>query len=112
MDPAVDFEDALARIGFGPPEREAIITMSGCRNIAMLGILTVDQVSKICKRIETRAVNPLPITTMQEQLLLAMRFWVTNRQRLQLPINAADYTLVLALNQAQTMRQLQRHLTN
>jgi hypothetical protein len=28
MDPAVAFEDALARIGFGPPEREAILTMS------------------------------------------------------------------------------------
>jgi hypothetical protein len=105
MDPAVEFEDALTRIGFGPPERQAIMTMSGCQNIAMLGILTADQVSKICKQIETRVLNPLPITTMQEQLLLSMHFWVTNRQRLQLPINAADFTLVVALNQAQTMRQ-------
>jgi hypothetical protein len=107
MDPAqaatIAFEDALMRIGFGLPERTAIIEMSGCRNIAMLGLLTTDQVSKVCKRIETRQVNPLPITTLQEQLLLALRFWVTNRQRLQLPILAADFTMVIALNQAQVM---------
>jgi hypothetical protein len=101
----VDFEAALARIGFGPQERTAIIDMSGCRNIAMLGLLTADQVSKICKRIETRVIDPLPITTIQEQLLLAMRFWVANRQRLQLPIDAAAFTMIAALNQAQIMRQ-------
>jgi hypothetical protein len=37
-------------------------------------LLTADQVSKICKRINTRPVNPIEINTIQEQLLLAMRF--------------------------------------
>jgi hypothetical protein len=46
----MEFEDLLTRIGFGPMERAAIIEMSGCRNIAMLGLLTIDQVSKVCKR--------------------------------------------------------------
>lgn len=109
MDPAaattIEFEDTLMRIGFGLPER-IIIEMSGCLNIAMLGLLTIDQVSKVCKRIEMQQVNLLlPITTLQEQLLLTLCFWVTNRQRLQLPILAADFTVVIALNQAQVMKQ-------
>jgi hypothetical protein len=95
----------LTRIGFGQPQRDAIIDMSGCRNIAMMGLLTMDQVAKMCKRIETCAVNPLPITTVQEQLLLALRFWVASRQRLQLPVLAQEFTLIVALNQAQIMRQ-------
>jgi hypothetical protein len=40
----------------------------------MLGLLTADQVSKICKCIEIWTVAPLPITTIQEKLLLAMPF--------------------------------------
>jgi hypothetical protein len=110
MDPAaattIEFEDTLMRIGFGLPERMAIIEMSGCLNIAMLGLLTIDQVSKVCKCIEMHQVSLLlAITTLQEQLLLTLCFWVTNRQRLQLPILAADFTVVIALNQAQVMKQ-------
>jgi hypothetical protein len=34
-----------------------------------------------------------------------MRYWVVNKQRLQLPSIADEFTLVVALNQAQVMRQ-------
>jgi len=47
---------------------------------AMLGLLTADDISKMCKTFRTRAVNPINVTIIQEQLLLAVRFWVTNRQ--------------------------------
>jgi len=100
-----DFVAALDRIGFEPEQRNAIIQTSGCINMAMLGLLTSSQVSKLCKRIETRAVNPIHINTIQEQLLLAMRSWVINRQRLQLPVEANEFTMIIALNQAQILRQ-------
>ncbi len=73
-----DFDAVLTRIGFAQPQQDAIIDLSGCRNVAMMGLLTTEQVSKMCKRIESRPVQPLPITTVQEQLLLALRFWVTS----------------------------------
>jgi hypothetical protein len=101
----IAFENALARIGFSPNERQAFIKTSGCTNIAMLGILPADQISKICKRLSTRAIDPITLSAIQEQLLLAMRFWVTNLQRLQQQVDANDFTTALALNQAQTMRQ-------
>jgi len=101
----IAFENALARIGFSPNERQAFIQTSGCTNIAMLGILPADQISKICKRLSTRAIDPITLSAIQEQLLLAMRFWVTNLQRLQQQVDANDFTTALALNQAQTMRQ-------
>jgi len=100
-----DFVAALDRIGLEPEQRNAIIETSGCINIAMLGLLTSSQVSKLCKRIETRPVNPIHINTIQEQLLLAMRSWVINRQRLQLPVEANQFTMIVALNQAQILRQ-------
>jgi hypothetical protein len=71
----------------------------------MLGLLTATQVSKLCKRIEEQAINPICISTIQEQFLLAMRSWVIQRQRLQLPIDANQFTMVVALNQAQAIRQ-------
>jgi hypothetical protein len=71
----------------------------------MMGLLSADQVSKTCKRIATRAINPIQINTVQEQLLLGLRFWVTQRQRLHQPIVTSDFTMFTALNQAQLMRQ-------
>jgi hypothetical protein len=59
----------------------------------------------MCKRIETHANNPIVINTIQEQLLLSMRFWVIQRQRLQMPVDANQLTMIIALNQAQIMRQ-------
>jgi len=73
--------------------------------MAMLGLLSATQVSKICKQTETRPINPIRINTVQEQLLLAMRFWVIERQRLQLPVDATQFNMIVALNQAQIMRQ-------
>jgi hypothetical protein len=69
----VALEDALAHIGFAGPEHQAFINQSGCTNIAMLGLLPSDQVAKICKRLTTRAIDPIIITAIQEQLLQAMR---------------------------------------
>jgi hypothetical protein len=71
----------------------------------MLGLLTIDQISKICKRLESRTVDPIRITMVQEQLLLGLRFWVANNQRLQLPLVAEDFTMITALNQVQKMSQ-------
>jgi hypothetical protein len=45
----ITFEDALARIGLDPDECQAFIAQSGCTNVAMMGLLPADQVSKICK---------------------------------------------------------------
>jgi len=96
-----EFLAASARIGFDQAQQDAIIETSGCTNIAMLGLLSATQVSKICKRIETRLVNLVRVNTVQEQLLLAMRFWVTQHQCLQLPVDAEQFNMVIALTQAQ-----------
>jgi hypothetical protein len=49
-------------------------------------------------------VDPITLSAIQEQLLLAMRLWVAGLQRLQQPVNAAAFTTAVALNQAQIMR--------
>jgi hypothetical protein len=64
-----------------------------------------DKVSKICKRISTRTVNPSEINTIQEQLLLAMHYWVVAKQRLQLLIIVEEFMMRVALNQVQVMCQ-------
>jgi hypothetical protein len=99
------FRAALMQIGFDAPRAEAIIELSGCLNVAMLGLLSASQITKLCKRVSTRTDNPLAITSVQEQMLLALRFWIVNRQRMQLPINAADITPALIMMQAQLMNQ-------
>lgn len=106
MDEANAFRDALSRIGLNPIMQEEIIAYTGCVNIAMLGLLTAEDISKMCKTFRTRANNPINVTVIQEQLILAIRFWVTNRQRLQKPIDAADVNAVMAYNQAQLMRHM------
>jgi hypothetical protein len=100
-----DFDAILTRLGFGLEQRDADIETSGCFNVAMIGLLTADQLSKMCKRIDSRAVNPLVFKTVQEQFLLSLRHRVVNKQRLQEPINPNEFTLVTALNQTQLMRQ-------
>jgi hypothetical protein len=108
--PAIDlariaFEDALGRIGFAAAERNAFVTDSGCTNMAMLSILPSEQIRQICKRLRTRAVNPIPLTAIQEQLVQGMRFWVSGLQRLQQIVDPEQFTTALALNQVQVMRQ-------
>jgi hypothetical protein len=71
----------------------------------MLRLLSSTQIQKLCKRIQTRANNPIVINTIQEQLLLAMHFWVIQRQRLQMPKDANQFTMIVAFSQAQIMRQ-------
>ena len=100
-----NFDNILSRIGFNQPQRDAIMDTSGCRNVAMIGLLTATQITKLCKRIASRPINPVEITTVQEQLLLGLRYWVANKQRLQQPIVATEFTMITALNQAQIMRQ-------
>jgi hypothetical protein len=58
-----EFSTALERIGFEQEQRDAIIETNGCRNMAMLGLLSADQISKLCKRLDSRQVNPIRITT-------------------------------------------------
>jgi hypothetical protein len=88
-----EFKVALEQIGFGHAQQDAITESSGCTNITMLGLLSVDQLSKMCKWLDCQWMNPVWITTLQEQLLL------------QLPIVADDFSLAVALNQVQMMRQ-------
>jgi hypothetical protein len=98
--PYVDFIAALNRIGFNPDEQQAITQYTGCRNIAMLGLLSEEDITRMCKTLRTRANNPIPLTVLQEKLLLATRFWVANRQRVQLPVDANDVTPILIYTQA------------
>jgi hypothetical protein len=84
----VAFMAALGRIGFAPAAQQEIIAYTGCANIAMLGLMTPEDISKMCKVFRTHAVNPLQVMVVQEQLLLAVRFWVSNRQHLQKPVEA------------------------
>ena len=95
-----DFCAALNRVGFTPDEQVAIIEYTGCRNLAMLGLLSEDDLTRMCKAFQTRSVAPIPLSVLQEKLLLGIRFWVANRQRLQLVIDAADITPALAYTQA------------
>jgi len=99
------FQAVLLRIGLTQGQVDAFCNVSGCINIAMMGLLSADQVLKTCKRIATRTVNPIQINTVQEQLLLGLCFWVTQRQQLHQPIVTGDFTMFTALNQAQLMRQ-------
>jgi hypothetical protein len=94
-----DFRAALNRIGFMPDEQGAIIDYTGCRNLAMLGLLSEEDLIWMCKAFRTRP-NPIPLTVLQEKLLLGIRFWISNRQRLQMPIIADDLTPALAYTQA------------
>ena len=104
-DGRISFENALARIGFAAQEHEAFMNQSGRTNIAMLRLSPSDQENKIYKPLITCVTNPIIIAAIQEQLLHAMRFWVSNLQRLKQPINLELFTTVMALNQAQTIHQ-------
>lgn len=95
-----DFRDALNRIGFLPVEQQAIIDFTGCTNLAMLGLLLEEDITKMCKNFRTRPINPVPLTLLQEKLLLGLRFWIASRQRLQLLIDPDEVTPALVFTQA------------
>jgi hypothetical protein len=105
MEEQAHFKYALACVGFSPIKCQGFIEASGCINIVMLGLLSPEQVSRIFKRLVTRAANPIPTSAIQEQLMLSIRVWVAGQQRLQQPIDAGTVTAAMALNQAQQMRQ-------
>jgi hypothetical protein len=46
------------------------------------------------------------ITVMQEQLLQEIHFWVTNRQRLGLPVEAEEFTTATASGQTALMTRM------
>lgn len=73
------------------------------RNVTMIGLLITDQISKMSKRIESKATNPVVITNDQEQFLLSLHHWVVHKHYLQEPINSNDVTLITVLNQTQLM---------
>jgi hypothetical protein len=91
------FQAALSRSGFTMQAQEAVVSQ-GFVNIALLGLVTSDQIKELCKLIREDTNNPVPINMLQQQMLLAMRYWVVNRQRLGLLVIAAlgiVFTLVL-----------------
>lgn len=100
------FHEALGRIGFSQAAQNAI-SNQGFSNVALLGLITSDQVKQVCKLIREDPVTPVPINMLQQQMLLAFRFWVVNRQRLGLPVDAEDFTAITAFEQSQLMVRLQ-----
>jgi hypothetical protein len=78
--PNADFHAALNQIGFLPDKQNAIIEYTGCRNIAMLGLLSEEDTMQMCKAFCMQPIAPIPLTVLQEKLLLGIRFWIANRQ--------------------------------
>jgi hypothetical protein len=52
------------RMPWAACERDAFIQASSCTNAAMMGLLSPDQVSRICKRLSTRTVDPITLTAI------------------------------------------------
>jgi hypothetical protein len=98
------FEDALTHIGFTQEGRDQFMRISGCVDMAMLGLLWIDPISKMCKCVSAALPANL-LSTIQEQLLISICFWVTSKQRLQQPIDPEAFIMIVALHQAQIMRQ-------
>jgi hypothetical protein len=56
-----EFDAAMARIGFAQAQRDAIIESSGCRNMAMIRLLTADQVSRYVKELALERITPFQL---------------------------------------------------
>ncbi len=100
------FQTALNRIGFSQAA-QAAVTAQGFVNVALLGLVTADQIKQVCKLIREDPNNPVTINMLQQQMLLALRFWVVNRQRLGLAVDAEEFTAITAFEQSQLMVRLQ-----
>jgi hypothetical protein len=50
---SAQFDEVLQQMGFDQTQQDAIINSSGCMNIAMLGLLSADQLSKMYKWLES-----------------------------------------------------------
>jgi hypothetical protein len=97
---------ALGKCGLDQAAQESVIAIGGMVHIAMFGMLAAADIARICKVMHTQTVDPIMITVMQEQLLQGMRFWVTNRQCLGLPVEAEDFTTVAVFAQTALMTQM------
>ncbi len=102
----IAFRAALGRCGFNEAAQDAVVDIGGIMHMAMLGMLAETGIARICKVIRARAVDPLMITVMQEQLLQGMRFWVTNRQRIGLVVDADAFTTATAFAQTALMTRM------
>jgi hypothetical protein len=71
-----EFRAALNHIGFNVAEQQAIVDFTGCTNLAMLGLLLKEDISTMCKALRICPMNPVPLTLLQEKLLLGLRFWI------------------------------------
>ncbi len=100
------FQTALNRIGFSQAA-QAAVTAQGFVNVALLGLVTADQIKQVCKLIREDPNNPVTFNMLQQQMLLAFRFWVVNRQRLGLAVDAEEFTTITAFEQSQLMVRLQ-----
>ena len=101
----VAFQAALGCIGFSTAAQAATVAQ-GFVNVALLGLMTPDQVKQVCKLIGEDAANPIPINMLQQQMLLAFHYWVVNHQCLGLAVNANEFTAITAFEQAQLMVRL------
>ena len=101
----VAFRAALGRIGFNDDAQLAVVAQ-GFNTMSLLGLVTGDQIKQVCKLIRESPNNPVPINIVQQQMLLAMRYWVVTRQRLGLPVVATDFTAATAYEQSQLMVRL------
>jgi hypothetical protein len=98
------FQAALGWIGFSVQVQAAVVAQ-GFISVALLGLVTADQIKQLCKLIREDANNPVPINMLQQQMLLAMHHWVVNWQYLQAETD--DFTAVIAFKQSQWMVRLQ-----
>lgn len=81
-----DFHTALNHISLTSDEQTAIADYLNCHNIAMLGLLSEEDIIRMCKAFHARPNAPILLTVLQEKLLLGIRFWISSQQRLQIPV--------------------------
>jgi hypothetical protein len=99
---------ALDRIGFEDAAATALVQVCGVElHSHAVSLLLANWIEKACKTLCTRAGNPIAITMIQEQLLLAMRYWVNHEKRLYQPVDAMQFNMIIAMQQLQKMMHLQ-----
>ncbi len=93
----------LGRIGLtaqAQAQAQEAVVAQGFVSIALLGLVTSDQIKQLCKLIREDANNPVPINMLQQQMLLAMRHWVVNCQRLRLLVDADEFSAITAFERS------------
>lgn len=100
------FRAALGRIHLSAEVQTAIISQ-GINSIMSLTLIGDDGIKSICKIIRD---DEIVIPFMQQQYLVAMRFWGRDRLRLGLPIDPVHFTLAEAQQAALLMIQEEQEL--